>query len=54
VQSASEAARQSQCFNNLKQIGIGMHNDHTNQGSCPLGGTVAPAYSNDYNTAWGT
>ncbi len=40
VQSAREAARRSQCINNLKQIGLGMHNYHTSNGTFPLGGTT--------------
>ena len=37
VQAAREAARRMQCANNLKQIGIGMHNHHDTYNMFPPG-----------------
>jgi len=38
VQAAREAARRAQCVNNLKQIGLAMHNYHSTNDCFPPGG----------------
>src|ERR1700754_2125242 len=37
IQAAREAARRSQCVNNLKQLGIAMQNYHDTNGELPKG-----------------
>jgi prepilin-type N-terminal cleavage/methylation domain-containing protein/prepilin-type processing-associated H-X9-DG protein len=48
IQAAREAARRSQCLNNLKQIGIALHNYEGARKSLP-GGALYPGPKNNYD-----
>lgn len=57
VQSAREAARRAQCLNNMKQIGLALHNYHSSQDTFPIG-EMQPGFGpagtgpNKQNGAW--
>jgi prepilin-type N-terminal cleavage/methylation domain-containing protein/prepilin-type processing-associated H-X9-DG protein len=52
VQAAREAARRSQCVNNLKQIGLGLHNYHQTNDRFPIGGACNQGVAGQNCVIW--
>jgi prepilin-type N-terminal cleavage/methylation domain-containing protein/prepilin-type processing-associated H-X9-DG protein len=54
VQKVREAAAQTQCINNLKQLALGMQNYHSAYKTLPPGMSPGTVNYGDYYCCWGT
>ena len=52
IQAAREAARRSQCVNNLKQLGLAMHNYHDTHKCLPYGWRVEASGTTHRRDCW--
>lgn len=52
VQAAREAARRSQCTNNLKQLGLALHNYHDTNKQFPVNMLTGPASESGCTDTW--
>jgi prepilin-type N-terminal cleavage/methylation domain-containing protein len=54
VQSARAAARRTSCFNNLKQVGLAMHNHHDAKKVFPAAQALYLSWNSQYSPLWPT